>query len=304
MYSSDIKQLVVSMYSKLKSLRKVNALTNISKSTISRWVNNIYYVKNKKINKLTPVIIDSIKITLKLHPFFSVNEIQNHIKNTFNINCSTNLIRVIMKTQMKLIYKKPKFINCPNENIQRNQIKTFCSKFKELNNQLHIPLIVSIDEVVFSSNSRPLKCWYEKGKINYIKIKPNIDTKNKSSCICITTQGCILKYKTLNHPYKTEYFLQFFKSLSLPPNTIVLLDNVSFHHSKDVKKYALENNLNLLYTPPYCPWFNPIENVFSVVKNYYRKNRIIDDSFNHIKSSVIINSFNSAINKINQDFII
>ena len=50
MYSSDIKQLVVSMYSKLKSLRKVNALTNISKSTISRWVNNIYYVKNKKIN--------------------------------------------------------------------------------------------------------------------------------------------------------------------------------------------------------------------------------------------------------------
>ena len=90
------------MYSKLKSLRKVNALTNISKSTISRWVNNIYYVKNKKINKLTPVIIDSIKITLKLHPFFSVNEIQNHIKNTFNINCSTNLIRVIMKTQMKL----------------------------------------------------------------------------------------------------------------------------------------------------------------------------------------------------------
>ena len=67
MYSSDIKQLFVSMYSKLKSLRKVNALTNISKSTISRWVNNIYYVKNKKINKLTPVIIDSIKITLKLH---------------------------------------------------------------------------------------------------------------------------------------------------------------------------------------------------------------------------------------------
>ena len=73
MYSSDIKQLVVSMYSKMKSLRKVNALTNISKSTISRWVNNIYYVKNKKINKLTPVIIDSIKITLKLHLLMKFN---------------------------------------------------------------------------------------------------------------------------------------------------------------------------------------------------------------------------------------
>jgi transposase len=304
MYSADIKKLILSIYFKLKSLRKTQDLTNIPKTTISRWKNNILSVKREKIDTLTPVIIESITIILQLYPFLSVNEIQTRIKNTFNIVCSSHLIRLIMKKKMNLTYKKPKFINCPNEQKQNEQIKSFCSNFTQLNTKLNNPLIVSIDEVGFSSNSRPLKCWYKKGKINYIKIKPNIETKNKSSCVCITINGAILKYKTLNHPYNKIYFLDFLKSLSLPENTIILLDNVSFHHSKDVVKYAFEQKFNLLYTPPYCPWFNPIENVFSVVKNYYRKNRVINDSFNHINSTVVINSFNSAINKINNVFII
>ena len=51
---------------------------------------------------------------------------------------------------------------------------------------------------------------------------------------------------------------------NLQPDTVVLIDNVAFHHSKIVKQYARDRNIHLLYVPPYSPWFNPVEGVFSI----------------------------------------
>ena len=61
-------------------------------------------------------------------------------------------------------------------------------------------------------------------------------------------------------------FLEFLQTLNLPENTILLLDNVSFHHTQEVKTYIKSRKWDLLYVPPYSPQFNPIENIFSSVK--------------------------------------
>ena len=44
------------------------------------------------------------------------------------------------------------------------------------------------------------------------------------------------------------------------------MDNVSFHKSKSITNSLINNN-KILYIPPYSPQFNPIEEVFSFVKN-------------------------------------
>ena len=49
---------------------------------------------------------------------------------------------------------------------------------------------------------------------------------------------------------------------------------------------------NVLYTPPYSPWFNPIENIFGNIKTYFRKNKSISSSFNLVKSTTIIDTSN------------
>jgi transposase len=292
------------MYKKLNSLRKVQLLTNISKSTISRWYHNILpNIHKEKRNLKLPLIINAIELTLKLNPFFTVNDIKLHLKNSCNIDCSYSLIRTIMKKHMNLVYKNPKFIPCPNEKVIKDKTKTFCDDFNLLINKYNIKNIVSIDEVGFSSRVRPLKAWYKKSHINYIKYKPNINSINKSVCSCITSNGNI-SYKIQNNPYTKITFLDFLKTLNLPKNTIILLDNVSFHHSKIIKNYALSKQWNLLYIPPYSPWFNPIENVFSVIKNHYRKNKDIDLAFKNIKSEIIINCINSSIKKINNNFLV
>jgi transposase len=76
--------------------------------------------------------------------------------------------------------------------------------------------------------------------------------------------------------FNKERFLNFLKDLSLlPPGTVILLDNVSFHHSLVVKDIAKQHSLVLLYTPPYSPCFNPIEGVFSIIRGLLNHERTI-----------------------------
>ena len=73
--------------------------------------------------------------------------------------------------------------------------------------------------------------------------------------------------------------MKYIKTFEFPKNKNIIMDNVSFHHSKIIKNYINSKNWNIIYTPPYSPNFNPIENIFSKIKNYYRKYKSIEDSF-------------------------
>ena len=52
---------------------------------------------------------------------------------------------------------------------------------------------------------------------------------------------------------------------------IIFTDNASWHKTKVVKEYCEENNIELWFTPPYAPEFNPIERVWSFMKSIVKK---------------------------------
>lgn len=101
-----------------------------------------------------------------------------------------------------------------------------------------------------------------------------------------------------NKAFNKDIFVLFLKKLNLQPNTLLVLDNVPFHHSNNVKKYIEDKNVKILYTPPYSPWFNPIENIFGIIKNKFRKNKNISESFKYIDKEIIIKTINKTINNI------
>jgi transposase InsO family protein len=59
----------------------------------------------------------------------------------------------------------------------------------------------------------------------------------------------------------------------LPKHKTVLLDNVSLHKTAIVKRACEEQGIQLRFTPPYCPWFNPTEYAFSLSKRDFRQRR-------------------------------
>jgi transposase len=59
----------------------------------------------------------------------------------------------------------------------------------------------------------------------------------------------------------------------LPPQSVVILDNASFHKSPEMKKTLEKSGHTLLYLPTYSPDLNPIEHKWAQAKSIRRKNQ-------------------------------
>ncbi len=57
---------------------------------------------------------------------------------------------------------------------------------------------------------------------------------------------------------------------SLKAGQTVVMDNASFHKEKKTRELIEGAGCHLLYLPPYSPDFNPIENVWAVIKSFYK----------------------------------
>ena len=53
---------------------------------------------------------------------------------------------------------------------------------------------------------------------------------------------------------------------SLPPNSLIILDNAAFHKTAETQKIIHDSTHELLFLPPYSPDFNPIEQDFAIIK--------------------------------------
>lgn len=60
---------------------------------------------------------------------------------------------------------------------------------------------------------------------------------------------------------------------ALRPGDIVVMDNLGSHKGKAVRKAIRGAGAHLLFLPPYSPDLNPIEMMFSKIKNAMRKAR-------------------------------
>ena len=57
----------------------------------------------------------------------------------------------------------------------------------------------------------------------------------------------------------------------LPPESVVVMDNASFHKGKDMVKALDVAGHTLLYLPPYSPDLNPIEKKWAQAKSIRRR---------------------------------
>jgi transposase len=68
-----------------------------------------------------------------------------------------------------------------------------------------------------------------------------------------------------------EAYVERFLAPELERGQIVVMDNLSVHKSKRVKRLIEEAGAALLFLPPYSPDLNPIEEAFSKLKASLRK---------------------------------
>ena len=76
-----------------------------------------------------------------------------------------------------------------------------------------------------------------------------------------------------------EYFLEDVLMPSMNPfpgrNSFLIMDNAAIHHRGRISDICMENQVLLVYLPPYSPDMNPIEKVFSALKSQLKQQQLL-----------------------------
>ena len=266
-------------YNTMHSFRKAAKHTGISKSTIHRWWSCPFSIgirkkrdkkqKRKRINIKYPKLLDDIQNIFNIEElkYLSLQSIRKKLnyKKQPSISWLAMCLKrcVIGRRRLSKLYK----VKGPNKDVLLEKTKAFIELIKDIPNDE----IACLDEISFSNVANSFYGYFRKGE------QPKaieVEARERCSCVAAISTGSYICYEVRRNSYNSESFYEFVKNTLLPflPPTIkyILMDNISFHKSVQIRTLLKNHQLIPIFIPPYSPSFDPIEEFFSVVKRKYR----------------------------------
>ena len=140
--------------------------------------------------------------------------------------------------------------------------------------------IVYVDETGIDTCLYREYGWCEQGKTLIGKISGR---KFKRTGIVAAQLGksivAPLQYDGTMDSLLFETWFEAYLLPSLPRNSVIVMDNASFHRKSRLFSLAEQAGLRLTFLPPYSPEYNPIENFWAWLKRHLRKILPFHDSF-------------------------
>ena len=118
----------------------------------------------------------------------------------------------------------------------------------------------------------PLRGWGPKGK--RLPAKAPYGHWNTMTFLAALRHDRIDAPWLIDGPINGERFLLYVEKVLVPalkPGDIVIMDNLSSHKGKAVRKAIRSAGAHLIFLPKYSPDLNPIEQVFAKFKHLLRK---------------------------------
>ena len=293
MYPVHWRTLAARVYLNLGSLRKAAIILNVHHSTVSRWLKS---PQQKTYNRKSPkadAIVEAVKVSLIADPFLTIRKLQLRIHSVFGFTVSKELVRTAI-ARCSFTLKKAKRFSQPTNYLQKQE--TFLQQRKELSDKGYT--FFSLDETSFGRNGVLSHGYSPRGTPLVIRNKaPRVTT---TSAMALASSEKLIKITAKQGSFNTASFVEFLREVTLPEKSVILLDNVSFHHSSRAREIAETKGFQLLFVPPYSPWYNPIEGIFSIVKRHYYIHSSIQDAFNSVTSEHYRAFFRKALTTTRQ----
>lgn len=271
MYTQGFREAAVKLYEHCQSMKKVSTSLGISLSTIWNWIRNGIDVKKRSPTPLPSKVIELIHSTIEKRPWVVQSDLQSLLKQELGVLLSRQCISSVLR-KLKMTRKRLKFRgNADPERIHRRilEFKTsYLSWKRSCNNQK----VFAVDECGFDFKCLPTHGYSRMGTKPIVNSKSCSNRTRVSLVMGICSEGtfvCDFVEGTTN-----ASTFSTFLSNPMVSGSIILMDNCSIHKTKLVKDKMSLMNLEPLYIPPYTPECNPIENVFAVIKNRFRKQLI------------------------------
>jgi transposase len=303
--SNNLRALIIKNINNGHSVMEMSRILNIKQSTISK-IKKVYETTGRKDKLSRGGSLNSKKVYqehamqiiawIEEDCTLTLKEIQVKIKTKFDLDISTTTITRVLsgfRFSLKRVSLHPERRNCETTiNTRRAYAETFVDLIADREK------IIFIDETGFSISMRRFYGRSPKGQRASVTVK-SIRTRNYSLVASMTVNG-IFYFSCQNIPFNSEHFnayvvelLTYISRLNMS-NCHLVVDNVSFHKNEELKRLILVHGHSLHFLPPYSPFLNPIENLFSQWKSGVRASR----PNNEIE---LVNAINQAETQITAD---
>jgi transposase len=171
-------------------------------------------------------------------------------------------------------------LNYTKKKVERRAIQIrfddICRYTKEINQiePIHERLIFLDETSMDNRDMLRKRGWFLRNS------RPTIDgqfTRSKRISILafIGVKGIIEAYDTENTFNRTKFFTclrELVNSRLIRMNSVLIMDGAKIHLDPNIVNYLRSVGLFVLFLPSYCPFFNPIEILFSRLKGFVQKN--------------------------------
>ena len=314
-HSSDYRLSAIRHYEKSGSFTETCRQFDCKRQTLKRWYNkykssNTLTRKNRKEGayKVSKPFVRLALQIIKDKPDIFMKDLLTELIGEFpDMNVSRQHLGEILRDNNKT-RKRLRHIHEPvtyrgKERNHKQEILDYLVKVKEHN----INDIIALDETGIYAGLHTSYGRCNLGKRCSYKTTDNKVFKKYSLLIAINTKG-VVGWKLYEEGAVNSDRLTEFIAESITPNyesNLVIMDNAGFHKTKEVKEEINKNN-GFLYSIPYYPRSNPIENFFSKLKYYIKKkspithqqiSKVIQDAISDMNQKDFKNYFSYAFYK-------
>jgi len=258
-YTLDFRRKVLSVREdEGLTISELSARFNIGEATVCRWMNRIepQQTRNKPATKIDPIAL--LRDIRQYPDAYQYERAQR-------LGCSTNGIWHALKRMnitLKKTFKHPKA-----DNAKRQLYQEKINSYREKNIN-----IIYIDESGFAFDMPRTHGYAAKGE-RCIGLH-NWNARGRTNVIGAIIGKIFLTANLYNRTINTDVFHEWVVSKlipNLPQNSVVVMDNATFHKRSYIQDTITNAGHILEYLPPYSPDFNPIEKKWAQAKKIRRK---------------------------------
>jgi transposase len=280
-HSEDYKLLAVKYYLKNKNknnIRNTCKLFDCKYQSLSRWIRR--YNTNGNIRRKTRVN-KNIKITKNIEKYVkdytkqysttTLLELSKLVKKKYKVSLSDSSIHNIFKAN-KITRKRLRNKYYPE--IKQGQEANDLSEFYHKLHTYKYNKTICLDETSIYLNMT-LSYGRSKSGSRVIKKTHKYPYKRYNLLCAISANKVIgwILYKDLKGGVKTDNIINFYNQFinNKYKNHLIIMDNAVIHRSIRIRQHIENTNNHLLYSVPYNPQTNAIEEFFSQLKHYIKK---------------------------------
>jgi len=278
-HTEDYKLSAVLYYlSHDNNLRDTCEIFNCKFQSLARWIERYEKqgsVKRKDRDTKNLKITNEIEIFVKDHvkqfPTTILWELSKLVNDKFKVELSDSSIHNILSNH-SITRKRVRSKYYPEKVVGQEQADI--AEFYKKLNKFKYNKTICLDETSIYLNMI-LPYGRSKSGTRVIK-KTNKYPYKRYNCLCAISAkkviGCIL-YEDLKGGVKTDNVLEFYNKFIKDKykEHLIIMDNAVIHKSKKIKELIESTDNKLLYSVPYHPETNAIEEFFSQLKHYIKK---------------------------------